>query len=124
MLLPEDEKYLYIFDPHYVNTFTFIPNITPLSSFPSVLSIICLYFILIYLLKDYILKKRQGKAIDLTYLAIYYNLFLSILSAYLLYHLIAICYHYYQIYGLWTLLCDEKKELLKGPKTFLYISFI
>lgn len=101
----------------YVQTFDFIPGVNFVSTYTEVITVIALYFLVVYALKDHV--KRRGKAYELTNFAIGYNLALSAMSAHLMYELVNVANDLIQNHGLWSALCDERAQHTRGPKTFM-----
>ena len=70
-------------DRSFVDTFSFEPDHIPLSTHKSVATVILVYLVVVYALKDYI--RHRGKPYDLRSISVVYNAALSLMSAYLLY---------------------------------------
>lgn len=101
----------------YVKKVDFIPGVSFMSTYTEIMTVIAMYFLVVYALKDHV--KRRGKPYDLKNFAIMFNFALSAMSAHLLYELVNVSYDLVSNNGLWSAVCDERAQHTTGPKTYM-----
>lgn len=109
---------MYGVDADFVKNFAFRAGHTRLSTYTEVITIIALYFLGVFALKQFV--AQRGKPYDLTRFAVAYNAALSAMSAALLYAHCSEVVALLQSHGFWSVFCDERVEHTRGSHVFIY----